>query len=210
MKTFLKSLMLLLTMFAFTRVQAQIKFGPKAGVNLSTMTLKSSGLSLDPKILPGFHAGIISDIGLMENLTLQPGILFSSKGSKYELSFLEETIEFSMGPGFIEVPVNVLYSFGTGTTKLNLFAGPYFAFGITGKSKSEGDSQDISFGSSTDDDMKPFDMGLNFGAGVNINGLLISAQYGLGLLNIAPDTSGDTEMKIKVISISLAYLFGGN
>ncbi len=196
-------------MFAVTGVQAQVKFGPKAGVNLSTMTLKSSGLSLDPKMLIGFHAGIISEIGLTENLKLQPGILFSSKGSKYELSLLEQAFELTMSPGVIEVPVNVLYSFGAGTTKLNLFAGPYVAYGFTGKIKSSGESLDISYGSTIDDDMKPLDFGLNIGAGVNINGLLITAQYGLGLANLSPDSSDDTEIKNQVIGISIGYLFGG-
>lgn len=209
MKISLKSLIVLFMLFAFTAIQAQVKFGPKAGLNLSTMTLKSSGISLDPKMLVGFHAGIISEIGLAENLVLQPGVLFSSKGSKYELTFLDETVDFSMAPGFIEIPVNVLYSFGTGSTKLNLFAGPYLAYGIIGKSKSEGESEDISFGTSEDDDMKPFDFGVNIGAGVNINGLLISAQYGLGLANLANDSSGDAEMKNNVIAISIGYLFGG-
>jgi len=39
--------------------------------------------------------------------------------------------------------------------------------------------------------------------------LLISAQYGLGLANLANDSSGDAEMKNKVIAISVGYLFGG-
>jgi hypothetical protein len=209
MKTSVKFLIVLMMIFAFEGAQAQVKFGPKVGMNLSTMTLKSSGLSIDPKMLVGFHAGIISEIGLSENLKLQPGILFSTKGSKYELTIFEQPYELSLAPGVIEVPVNVLYSFGTGSTKINVFAGPYIAYGFTGKAKSDGDSQDISFGTSTEDDMKPFDFGLNFGAGVNINGLLISAQYGLGLANLAPDSSGDTEMKNQVIGISLGYLFGG-
>jgi len=77
MKTTLKSLLMLLMMLAFTSLQAQFKFGPKAGMNLSTMTLKSSGISFDPKLLVGFHAGLVSEIGLTDNLKLQPGILYS-------------------------------------------------------------------------------------------------------------------------------------
>jgi hypothetical protein len=195
-------------MLAFTSLQAQVKFGPKAGMNLSTMTLKSSGISFDPKMLVGFHAGLVSEIGLTDNLKLQPGILYSSKGSKYELTLFEESFDFSMVPAFIEVPLNVLYSFGQGETKFNIFAGPYFAYGIGGKFKSDGETEDIIFGTSEDDDMKPFDIGVNFGAGVNIKGFLVSAQYGLGLANLTTEDTGDTEMKNKVIGISVAYLFG--
>jgi hypothetical protein len=196
-------------MLAFTSAQAQFKIGPKIGMNLSTMTLKSSGISLDPQMLVGFHAGLITEISFTENLKLQPGILFSTKGSKYELTFLGETFDYSLTPGVIEVPVNAFYIYGKGPVKLILFAGPYVAYGITGKSKINGESQDILYGSTTEDDMKPFDFGLNFGAGVNVNGFMISAQYGFGLLNLAPDNTGDTDMKNKVIGISVAYMFGG-
>ena len=209
MKTTLKSLLVLFLMFAFTGTQAQVKFGPKVGMNLSTMTLKSSGLSFDPKMLVGFHAGLVSEIGLTDNLKLQPGILYSSKGSKYEITLFEESFDFTMAPAFIEVPVNLMYSFGPGDTKFNVFAGPYFAYGIGGKSKSDGESEDISFGTSEDDDMKPLDIGVNFGVGVNIKGFLISAQYGLGLTNLSTEDTGDTEIKNQVIGISVGYLFGG-
>jgi hypothetical protein len=209
MKTTLKSLLVIIMMLAFTGLQAQVKFGPKVGMNLSTMTLKSSGISFDPKMLVGFHAGLISEIGLADNLKLQPGILYSSKGSKYEITLFEETFDFSMAPAFIEVPVNLMYSFGPGDTKFNVFAGPYFAYGIGGKYKSDGESEDISFGTSEDDDMKPFDIGVNFGVGVNIKGFLISAQYGLGLANLTTEDTGDTEIKNQVIGISVGYLFGG-
>ena len=49
---------------------------------------------------------------------------------------------------------------------------------------------------------------MNFGVGVNIKGFLISAQYGLGLANLTTEDTGDTEMKNKVIGISVGYLFG--
>jgi len=50
---------------------------------------------------------------------------------------------------------------------------------------------------------------LNFGAGINIKGLLISAQYGIGLTNISPMASADIKMKNKVIGISISSSFTG-
>jgi len=196
-------------MFVFISLQAQVKFGPKAGVNLSTMTLKSSGISIDPTMLVGFHVGVISEISLSDNLKLQPGIFYSTKGSKYKVTILQQSFESSVAPSYIDIPVNVMYYFGTGKAKISLFAGPYFAYGIGGKAKSGSESADIKFGSGDNDDMKPIDLGLNVGVGVNINGLLISAQYGLGLTNLVPSSTTEAEMKNKVIGISLAYLFGG-
>jgi hypothetical protein len=205
MKSYLKSVLAVFLIFVCTNIEAQIKFGPKVGMNMSTMTMKTMGISLDPKTLIGFHIGAICEIALGDNFALQPGILYSSKGSKFQVSTESATIS----PSFVEVPVNAAYSFGPGDIKFSVFAGPYAAYGIGGKWESGGESSDISFGSGDNDDMKPFDFGLNFGVGANIQNFLISVQYGIGLANLSPDTSNDTEFKNKVIGISLAYLFGG-
>lgn len=205
MKNFLKFALAIIFMFAVTNMQAQIKFGPKVGLNLSTMTFKSSGLSFDPKTLVGFNVGVISEISLTDNLFLQPGISYSAKGSKYTIFGEEATIS----PGFIEIPVNVAYKFDLGTAKLFLSAGPYVAYGIGGKIKSGGESNDIVFGTKESDDLRALDFGLNVGAGVEIANILLSANYGFGLANLAPVTTDDTEAKIKVIGFSVAYLFGG-
>jgi hypothetical protein len=186
-------------------MQAQIRIGPKAGLNLATAKLSMMGISIDEKILIGFHVGILSEIPLSGNLCLQPAILYSAKGSKY--SFMSE--EFKASPSFIEIPVNVVYKIDLGVAKLLLNAGPYAAYGIGGKYDFDGDPVDIVFGTSEDDDMKPLDFGLNIGAGVEISHIIISANYGLGLANLSPVTSNDEEIKNKVIGFSLAYLFGG-
>ena len=91
-------------------------------------------------------------------------------------------------------------------------AGPYFAYGIGGsytfKSALSTVEDGINFGSGTEDDLKPFDIGLNFGGGVELSHFQLAVQYGLGLTNLAPVTDNDAEQKNKVITISLAYLFG--
>jgi hypothetical protein len=93
-----------------------------------------------------------------------------------------DSAQYSIGPIFIEVPVRAVFSLGSSAFKVSFFAGPY---------------------------MKPFDVGFNFGAGVNIHGLLITAQYGLGMVNLAPVRSDNSEMKNRVVGISFASLFSG-
>jgi hypothetical protein len=116
----------------------------------------------------------------------------------------EETI----APSFIEIPVNVVYKFGSGSIKFFLNAGPYFAYGIGGKTKYGGESANIKFGSGDNDDLKPLDFGLNLGAGVEINNFIISAHYELGLANLVPAPTDNAEAKNRVIGISIGYLFG--
>jgi len=169
------------------------------------MTLKYSGISLDPKTMAGFHIGVVSEVPLAGNLFLQPGVLYSTKGSKYSIA----GVDMSISPSFLEIPVNGLYKFDLGPAKLLMFAGPYFAFGIGGSYEMPTESGDISYGSGEDNDMKSFDLGLNFGAGAEVNNLQITVQYGLGLTNLSPVSDNNTEMKVAALGISMAYLFSG-
>jgi hypothetical protein len=206
MKKLSRLALLVCLMFFVASVQAQIKFGPKVGLNLSTMTLKNSGIAADPKTLVGFHVGVISDIPVKGNFSLQPALLYSGKGSKY--SFAGE--ELSMSPSFIEIPVNAAYKFEVGSMNLYLNAGPYFAYGIGGKIKVAGETESIKFGDDDNADMKPFDAGITFGAALEISKFLISLNYELGLTNLVPgvDSGDDAEAKSKVFGISVAYFFG--
>lgn len=205
MKNYLKSALAIFLMISFTDMYGQIKFGYKIGLNLSTMTMKTSVKSFEPETMTGIHLGRIIDIPIKGNITLQSGLMFSAKGSIYEI----DTTEFSLSPIYVEVPVRTVYSIGTDAIKISLFAGPYFACGIGGNKESGGKLKRISFGSGENRDIRLFDIGLDFGVGVKIKGLLISTQYGLGLTNLSSSTTGDSEMKSKVIGISITTLFAG-
>ena len=53
-----------------------VKFGFKAGANFSD--LKGD---LETKTQLGYHFGVISEIKLLQNLTLQPELLYSTQGA---------------------------------------------------------------------------------------------------------------------------------
>jgi hypothetical protein len=206
MNIYLKPVLLISLIFVFSIISAQIKPGYIFGVNFSTITLNTKSITSSPETPVSFHFGGQLEIPIMGNLTFDPGFLLSAKGSNYKI----DTVEFSLSPIYIEIPVIAMYSFGTDDIKISLFAGPYFACGIGGyKIEPGGEMQNINYGSGANDDLKTFDIGFNFGAGINFRGLLISAQYGIGLANIAPETAYDTVMKNKVIGISISSLFAG-
>jgi hypothetical protein len=188
-------------MVVFPEIHAQIRAGYVFGMNLSTMTLKSNGVNYDMETPVGFHFGGFFEMPVADNFALRSALLFSAKGANYEI----DSLEISLSPIYIEVPVNALYSFGSDVVKMTLFAGPYFACGIGGyKIVSGGSLQDIHYGSGGNDDLRQLDIGVNLGAGINLRGFLISVQYGIGLANISPETTFDTEMKNKVIGISIS------
>jgi hypothetical protein len=204
MNKHIKYILAIFLTLALTETEAQIKPGYIFGLNLSTIALKNNDISSNPNMPAGIHLGVFLDIPVKGNFTFQPALVFSAKGADYGI----DSVDISMAPTYMEVPLIAVYSFGSDAVKISLFAGPYFAGGIGGyKIVAGGPLKDLNFGSGENDDLRFFDIGLNFGAGVNIGGLMISAQYGIGLVNISPVTTDDMEMKNKVIGISISSLF---
>ena len=199
MKICLKSAFAILLIITSANIHAQIRSGYMIGYNISTMTLQASGTDFESETMTGIHVGIISEIPVKGKFDLRSGLIFSAKGSIFKI----DTSEVTLSPIYIEVPVNLKYSIGSDMLKISVFAGPYFACGIGGNKETGGELKKISFGSGENDDLKIFDIGFNFGAGLIIKRLIISAQYESGLLNLLPATTGDPEMKSKVIGISV-------
>jgi hypothetical protein len=199
MKSLLKSVPVIFFMVSLTAVNCQIRPQYVFGLNLSTMTVKNNGINYDTELPAGFHFGAAVDLPVNDNFSLQPSLLFSAKGTDYEI----DNISYSIAPIYLELPVPVSCSFGSEAFRISFFAGPYIAFGIAGYTIiGAGELQKLNYGTGRNDDMKAFDSGMIFGAGVNIKGLLITAQYEMGLTNLSPVASAGSEMKNQVIGIS--------
>jgi hypothetical protein len=211
MKQFTRFSVIVIIIFSTViQAQAQVRFGPKVGVNFSTMTLKTGGIAIDPSNMTGFQAGIISEISLGKNFALQPGFIYSAKGSSFSITGFDMDVKIK--PNYLEVPVNAIYKIGAGPVNVLLMAGPYFGYGIGGNysmtSAQTTIDEAIKFGSGEDNDLKPFDFGVNLGAGVELSHFQLAFQYCMGLTNLASVTDGGAEQKNTVMTISLAYLFG--
>ena len=203
MKAYLKYSLIIILLVAVTDMNAQFKSGYIFGVNFSTLTLQTKGICSNVETKGGINLGLFFEVPITRRFSFEPRLLFSAKGTDYKI----DSVQHSLAPVYIEVPLNIALRLGN----LSLFAGPYFACGIGGlKMDSGGNLKDISFGSGENKDMRQLDMGLNLGLGVSIKGILISAQYGLGLANIAPGTTVYSEMKNRVISISICRYGGEN
>ncbi len=211
-----------IALFAFAALlavgaNAQLKFGVKAGLNMSNMTNKDKDKDYDEdyKMKPGFHIGLTAEYAISENLSVEPGLLFSTKGYKVD----ESGIKMKANLNYFEVPINVLYKFDLGGVKAFVNAGPYLGFAMSGKIKAdekifedeEGnptDEMDIEIGSDKEkDDVKAFDFGLNLGVGAEISNITLGLQYGFGLANLAPVTENDYKLKNKGFALSVGYKF---
>jgi len=204
-KTILLAALFVATITAFA--QTTTTFGIKAGVNFSKLTYSGGGFSVSSQSLTGFHIGGVVDVGINDNFSFQPGLLFSTKGGKSE----SDGDAGKTTLNYLEVPINFIYKVPAGDGKVFFGAGPYIGYGLSGKDTETIDgtktSSDVNFGS-TEDDVKNPDFGVNFLAGYELKqGLTINVGYGLGLANLANGGTDVGKIKNQLFSVSLGYFF---
>jgi len=187
-------------------------FGIRAGVNFQNINGKDAkGDALENDLLTGFHAGVNAEIPVGTGSYLQPGLLFSTKGTKFQDS--ENNVKLN----YLEVPINFVYKPILGTGNMVLGFGPYVAFGIGGKSEVGGQESAVEYTDTFDPAIpalqyKRFDAGGNFLAGYEFaNKVSFQLNAQLGLVNIHPEiggtTSDDTRWKNTGFGVSLGYRF---
>ncbi|GAB4029955.1 porin family protein [Spirosoma jeollabukense] len=219
---------LLLTGFTLSAQDAPFEFGLKGGLNLSSLALNNTTLP-NHNIKTGVNAGFTAKYKFSHNLFLQSGLSFTTKGTKikgeaplgYEYRILMPGREAFMQSNqrYLQAPVYLGYKIDLKPgTKLVLNAGPYFAYGIGGKTQLTGD---IIYGDMIDYStveektfdsrgLKRFDFGVGTGIGVEFGRTILGLNYELGLKNIGP--TGDpyfpfykNSYKNRNASLSLEY-----
>ena len=140
--------------------------------------------------------------------------LIANKGSKYIVGnnsgdSANGFSDFQFSGFYTDIPINLAYKFDLRTFKLLLIAGAQIGYGLTGSWKtSDGTTSKVHFGNDPVDDFKPFDYGLDLGAGVEFGRIQITSLYYMGLKTLSTLNPPLKEQKFKVLSISIAYLFG--
>ncbi len=191
------------------QVNAQLTFGPRAGLNLASI----GGDYEDAKMKIGFQVGGAANYEISDMFSLQPGLLLSMKGVNDDV----EEGESSTSLGYLEIPVNGVLNF----SGFQIFAGPYVGLGLFGKSKYEyedisvdTDVQFVSDSKDVDEDkfgLKRLDFGINAGLGYKMGALQIQAGYGLGLANMIPPYDGEDPEDTytnSVIQLTVTYFLG--
>jgi hypothetical protein len=203
----------------------------RAGINLANVSVDENGRVEDANSLTSYQVGFISNIQLAGGIvSLQPGILFTGKGSKIQRGTAGQNGYFKQttNPMYIEVPVNLVVKMPIGlSNKFFVGAGPYLGVGVSGKNKTEGQTilgtkysheRNIDF---SDDDpttlneeegagfaiLKRFDYGLNGTIGIEGQSIVLSANYGLGLakLQSGSNNGADNNNKHRVLSFTLGF-----
>lgn len=222
----MKKLFLGLAFMTTAALAAEAQVYVQGGLNLANITKTKDGQTEDNNILPSFNAGILGRIPLTSMFNLESGLLLTGKGSKAETYFNSGNYtKARFNPIYIEVPLNAVVKIPL-EKKSNVFfnAGPYVAMGIGGKSKRESKvgpimstssnsikfSNDDPFTSEEEDAaydrLKRFDFGLNFGGGVQLGGVILKVNYGLGLAKInstESNNNSDDKNKYRTLGFSV-------
>ena len=81
----MKKILILPLLVISTGLFAQgFQLGIKGGVNISNFSGSGSASDVKKKALVGFHAGGMINLMFGNNASIQPEVLFSSQGAKYE------------------------------------------------------------------------------------------------------------------------------
>ncbi|MBP0904066.1 porin family protein [Mariniflexile gromovii] len=200
----------------------EVKWGIKAGVNMSTLKTDLN----EEKYLFGYHVGGLAEIKFSEKFLLQPELLYSLLGGKIEdsFSFDDEGTTFSMDYkedvklAYLQLPIMLKYHVAK---NLNMEVGPQIGYLLSAKSdyevKMKFDDEDMTDSGSEKikDQVKSLNFGLNFGLGYEFNNkMFIQGRYHLGLSDINDsETSLDEEsidrgsIKNNSFQVSVGFKF---
>lgn len=176
--------------------QAQLRFGVKGGLNITSVHFDSDLLKSDN--VTGFHIGPMIEATMpLLGFGFDAALLYSQKGMESSSSGVKTTMKTS----YIDVPVNLKWKFGLPIVKAYLAAGPYASFRVGGDKIWNVLSDQL--------ETKSFGAGLNFGAGVEVfNHLQVGFNYELGLTdNFSAKKLDLSSNKNRGWTISAAILF---
>ncbi|UWX61910.1 PorT family protein [Chryseobacterium oranimense] len=183
-----------------------VTFGVKGGMNVSSLS-KDSGLD-DQKSKIGFNAGVFANIPIAESFSIQPEVLYSQYGDKYDTKIGNNTYSYANHFDYLTVPVMVQYNL---IPNLYVEAGPEFGFLLSAKSKSKNETTNnvLTESGNYKDNFSTFNLGLGLGAGYYFTpNFGITARYVAGLTDIGKNRpSGSDAVRNNVFQVGLAYKF---
>lgn len=181
-------LLVLVCAASFTALNAQVKFGIKAGANFANL-VGDDAEGLKTKV--GFNAGAQVQIPVSSSISVQPEAVISVQGAKGES-------DSKINLTYVNVPVML-----TWTSPSGFFAqtGPQIGFLMSAKAKVGDESEDIK------DFFKGTDFAWGFGLGFTTqSGFGVNGRFNVGLSKIV---EGEGDMKNSVAQVGVFYNLGG-
>lgn len=183
MKKVLSIVFLVAAMLFAANANAQIKFGLKGGLNVTSMSFSEEVFDASNKT--GFFVGPMVKVTVpIVGLSFDAAALYDQKEADVKYTGTEgELGKVNVKQQSINIPVNVRYGFGLSSlANIFLFAGPQWGINVGDKNFKWNESRSYS--------LKKSNFSVNVGAGVTLlNHLQVSANY-----NIACGKSADASL----------------
>jgi hypothetical protein len=187
-----------------------------AGLVMSNVTFDSdTQKSLDDasakkKMKMGFQFGVGYEMPLSPNISIVPGLFYSTAGANFDMTVDSTAYSFSYSFSGIMIPIDVKISFNGPFVSVGPYIG-YFFSGTYVPPAGQGSNEDL-FKADSDGHVwyKRLHFGVSLGAGVDLDlggmGLMIKAGYQLGLSNLynPVDSTDKFSMKHNAITILAA------
>jgi hypothetical protein len=170
--------------------QAPTTLGLTGGINLASV----SGSDDDPSSRTGFRVGAFMTRAIAPAVSLQPELVFTSKGAAFETADLVIN--------YIQIPVLIRVELpsATGSTVPYALIGPAMAFKVGCDIQADnGQSVECGPGST---DVTGTDISIILGAGLQFGAVGASLRYDLGVSNI---NEGVNEVSSQTITIEFSY-----
>jgi hypothetical protein len=129
-------------------------------------------------------------------LFLESGLYYVGRGGKDG--------DFSVGYNNLEIPLLIKYGVKAGDIAILPFFGPYFAYGISGKTKVLGEEVGT-FDEKKWDGLKRANMGLKLGCGLEFNKLYVEAGYQFGLSNITKHADNSVHSNALFLNVGVNF-----
>ena len=182
--------------------QAQLKFGVKGGLNITSLSLSKDIVNSDNRT--GFFIGPMAEFTLpIVGLGVDAAVLYSQ--SRAQMNNGNDAIADNLKS--LEVPINLKWTFGLGSLASGFIAaGPQFGWNVGNSTFNVGNSTFYEEVIQLKNNFTTFNVGVgakflrHFQAGVNYN-------FSLGKVGEVLDDEELLKIKRKTWQISVAYLF---
>ena len=192
MKKILSHVFLVAAMMFATSANAQVKFGLKGGLNVTSMSFSEDVFDASNKT--GFFVGPMVKVTVpIVGLSFDAAALYDQKEADVKYNIDGELGKTTVRQKSINIPVNVRYGFGLSSlANAFLFAGPQWGINVGDKNFKWNETSSYS--------LKKSNFSVNVGAGVTLlSHLQISANY-----NIACGKSADASLSKAVDAVTNA------